>query len=626
VNGPRSGLASARAARRGGALPASLAPRDQRRTDAGSVKRPIAVLSPTGRLVLAALVIGLFLGLVFTAAMPLWAGQPPVPPVAGAPPVPGIGWPGALLALGFVLAMVVPFRPYCQALALAGGPLRSGAAVVWLTAGLALVALAMYPRYGSDVFDYLGFERTWVVYGDNPLLGVPAAHPQDWSTSFVWFRDQPPAYGPLWAALTWPLVWLAGDSALRAVLGYKLLALVGYVGCCGLVWLSVEPARRPRALVLFGWSPLVLFEVLGKAHNDVLVALATLGAVWLLVGHRAPTLPVGDRAPRLPVGHQAPWSPVGRRGGPAWASLPLVMLGGLVKLSALAVLPVLVVALGRRWPRWQVVLGALAAASLVVAAYAPFWAGPATLQPIWHQTGRLVWSPATLLVLLLGAEQATLVRLLAGLVWLLALLGLLAWTRRAPPRAIGSPAAGQPTPSVRVVDGTGQQATPSADGTGRAARHVAPSMNVVDPAKRRIAPGMDVNGGTHRRVGPRVNGHHPAGPRVVPSLNVLGAAGWSVVLSVLLLSTAVYAHYLVPVVALAAVADDARLERAVLWLSIGALAAYGTEVLGVAIGSDWLGSSGYRLVGSLLLLGPALAALLGPALWKRLRSIQARPD
>jgi hypothetical protein len=399
-----------------------------------------------------------------------------------------------VLALGFVLGLLVPFRPYCHALRLAGSQVSTRAALA-LTAALALVAWLMYPRFGSDVFEYLGFERTWVVYGDNPLLGLPAAHPQDWSSGLVWFPSQPPAYGPLWAALTWPLVWLAGDSAPRAVLGYKLLAAAGYAACCGLIWLSVEPARRQRALVLFAWSPLVLFEVLGKAHNDVLVALGMLGATWLL----------------------------GQRRAPAWAGVVALVLGGLIKLSGLALLPALALGVWRRGGRWQLLLASALAAGLLVAGYAPFWAGLPLLQPIWHQTGRLVWSPGSLLILLAGAEQTPLVRALGGVVWLVATGLLLAQARRA------------------------------SSTTGLA------------------------------RTG-----------------------GWLVLLSVLLLSTAVYAHYFVPVVALAAVAGDARLERAVLWLGMGALGAYGVEVLGAAFGSAWLGSTGYVVLGSLVLLGPAV--------------------
>ena len=47
------------------------------------------------------------------------------------------------------------------------------------------------------------------------------------------------------------------------------------------------------------------------------------------------------------------------------------------------------------------------------------------------------------------------------------------------------------------------------------------------------------------------------------------------------------------------------------WLSIGGLAAYGVELLSLVLGEAWLGSDGYRVVGSLVLLLPASLALLG---------------
>jgi len=50
-------------------------------------------------------------------------------------------------------------------------------------------------------------------------------------------------------------------------------------------WVGVAPARRKSALVVFAWSPLVLFEVLGKAHNDSLLAVSALATVWLARKH-----------------------------------------------------------------------------------------------------------------------------------------------------------------------------------------------------------------------------------------------------------------------------------------------------------------------------------------------------
>ena len=81
-------------------------------------------------------------------------------------------------------------------------------------------------------------------------------------------------------------------------------------------------------------------------------------------------------------------------------------------------------------------------------------------------------------------------------------------------------------------------------------------------------------------------------------------------ISLLLLTSAVYAHYLVAAVALAAVSDDERLQRLALWFSIGGLGAYAVELLGLPLGPDFLGTDGYRVVGSLVLLAPPALALL----------------
>jgi hypothetical protein len=101
--------------------------------------------------------------------------------------------------------------------------------------------------------------------------------------------------------------------------------------------------------------------------------------------------------------------------------------------------------------------------------------------------------------------------------------------------------------------------------------------------------------------------------------DLAASSGWVLIASVLLLTSAVFAHYLVPAVALAAVSDDERLHRGVVWLSVGGLAAYAVELLGLTLGSAWLGSASYRLIGSLILLGPVAAMWLAPRAAQRRR-------
>src|SRR5207245_6755246 len=80
--------------------------------------------------------------------------------------------------------------------------------------------------------------------------------------------------------------------------------------------------------------------------------------------------------------------------------------------------------------------------------------------------------------------------------------------------------------------------------------------------------------------------------------------------TMLLMTTAFFAHYLVPVIALTAVSRQARVQRAVLALSIGAMATYAVELLNAAFGPGFIGSPSFQIVGSLVLLVPAMIALL----------------
>jgi hypothetical protein len=450
--------------------------------------RGIRAAAPTVGLTAAAVTIALIFIVAFVVPQPVWNGQPARPAGPGSLPAdhsPGVDWLGLVFALAYALAWAVPFRPYARALRLASavGPRL----LFGLTAALATVALLVFPGFGSDVFIYVDYARLWAIYGEHPLLAAPIAQPTDWAFQFVWIPYQPSPYGPAWAVLTWPIARLAGNSIAAQVAGYKLLALASYLACCWLIWTwPGRQAHRARALVLFAWSPLVLFETLSKGHNDVLLALTAL------LGFR-----------------------LGSRGG-----LVAAVAGGLVKATGLAVLPSIALSFVRQ--RAWLTLGAsvLVAAALAIAAYAPFWQGPETLLPILAQTSRVVWSPGSLLIA--AGVDAGAVRVLLAVAWA-ATSGFMLWRVHAP---------------------------------------------------------------------------------IMSACLVLLA-------TLLLLTTAFFAHYLVPVIALAAVAEHARLQQVILALSVGAMAAYAVELLSLAVGPAFVGSPSFQIVGSLVVLVPASITFAG---------------
>jgi hypothetical protein len=94
--------------------------------------------------------------------------------------------------------------------------------------------------------------------------------------------------------------------------------------------------------------------------------------------------------------------------------------------------------------------------------------------------------------------------------------------------------------------------------------------------------------------------------------DVAATSGWLLLSMLVLLTGAVYGHYFVSVVAMAAVSGEASLHRTATWLSIGGLSAHAVGAIGWSLDPLWIGTLGYQMVGAAVLFGPAaVAALLG---------------
>ena len=581
------------------------------RTATLRIAGPTAYLrTPNVQLLIAALTIAALFGGLLVAALPIWSAQPSKPPAVGAPASEPVGWIGLIVPAALIVALCVPFRPYLQAQRLAGQRTISPRVLLAATALIALSALLIFPGYGSDIFDYVGFERMWVVYGDNPLLALPLNHPGDWSTAYVWYPDRTPAYGPLWALLTWPIVRLAGDSLALEVAGYKALSLLAYAACCWLIWISTDRARRTSALIGFAWSPLVLFEVLGKVHNDLLGALPLLAAVWLL-GRRGP----------------APW-----RLGTTGASVTVSRSRAITQSDALNASNALNQShsfnasrgdshasrgdshasrsdfnecrsdsnLSRAFSETPVVnqsqshalnessafnqgLGRVLAPAAVVAGALVKVTALAALPPVavylWRRAGLRTTLPA------LGLASILAIALYAPF-WEGARTLAPIWNQTS--RVVWSPLSLLMVASTWLPGGPWFPGGPWLPG-GPYATALRAFLGALWLA---VCAGLVLR---RRLEEPR---------------HVAEASAWILLASILLLTSAVFAHYFVPAVALAAVSANERLGRVVTWLSIGGLAAYAVELLSLVFGSVWIGSDAYRVLGTLTLLGPVALMLL----------------
>lgn len=265
----------------------------------------------------------------------------------------------AAAAVDFLVGVSALFLVYLLAVWLARG--RATVAGVAVVLGLgalfqAVAALAPWSLSG-DVYSYAIYGRMFAVYGGSPYLEVPAQYPGDPFYDHVYWKFVPSFYGPLWTLVSGALALLAGHDVGLAVLLFRLLAGASAVAAAVVALLVLRRTDPERSLVgaaLVAWCPFVVIECGLSAHNDALMVLLIVVGLTLAWARR-PALAVGA-----------------------------VVLAGLVKLTALALLPLLGLYLLRTAPSWRARLGvvarsALVSVPLVVAVVAPVWAGPATL-------------------------------------------------------------------------------------------------------------------------------------------------------------------------------------------------------------------------------------------------------
>ncbi len=176
---------------------------------------------------------------------------------------------------------------------------RSSAVRIWhlLAIGsLWCVPLALGPPlFSRDVYSYLA-QGTILHLGLNPYRVAPMAlnhlgHPHVLDAITVLWRTTTAPYGPLFLTV---VGWFVGLAAYKLVLGTVLVRLLAILGVALLAVALPPLARRVggdprRAVWLIALSPLVFFQLISPAHNDILMAgVMAVGVAaalrWPLVG------------------------------------------------------------------------------------------------------------------------------------------------------------------------------------------------------------------------------------------------------------------------------------------------------------------------------------------------------
>lgn len=154
-------------------------------------------------------------------------------------------------------------------------------------AGTALCSLALLfaqPTLSVDLYDYLAQGSVLALHGANPFQ-VGLARFRDPLVRYAGWPDLPSPYGPAWQAITSLLVLsgvrLAGQLFLLKLLA--ALALLAILAFTGRALRALAPDDEALAMVVLGWNPLVLLELVGNGHNDALMLALVALALALVV-------------------------------------------------------------------------------------------------------------------------------------------------------------------------------------------------------------------------------------------------------------------------------------------------------------------------------------------------------
>lgn len=271
-----------------------------------------------------------------------------------------------VLALGYILAYAVALRVRDP---------RWGLAALAAAAIFVVTVIPVFPGGAHDVYHNVVDARTLWLYHQDPISTPPNAHPNDpLVQQLAFWQDLTSSYGPVWYIVSGAPLPFTGASLVRNVVGQKLLVSAFLLGTLALVYLIVRD-RRPRsataAVVLLGWSPLVLWEIPGNAHNDIVMMFFAVAAIYAV--------------------HRGAWH---------W-SFPLLALGVGVKFIMILLGPLLLIwllFLRPRVSRRDIAISIAYAAALLALIYLPFIAASHSFANTDALKSRFISSPVSLTI------------------------------------------------------------------------------------------------------------------------------------------------------------------------------------------------------------------------------------
>src|SRR5262245_40387648 len=226
----------------------------------------------------------------------------------------------------------------------------SARSVIAFGLAFAILGFMTAPFDSTDVFFYMAQGCSQTHYGANPYANVLRDIPNVATDPMIqsrWMQlnhnpwlDEPIPYGFAFALLARFIAWLGQGHLWATLMLFAIINLAVHCAVSVLLWKSATliPGARPKLILyLYAWNPLVLTQYLANRHNDIIMGALILFAFYCLCRKRA-----------------------------VWV-LAILVVAGLVKYVAFALLPFAFIRVFRQFGAKEAIKG-VAAAVIVTAA------------------------------------------------------------------------------------------------------------------------------------------------------------------------------------------------------------------------------------------------------------------
>ena len=157
---------------------------------------------------------------------------------------------------------------------------------IWSIIGVVTIVLAFtYNAFSYDLFNYIFDAKIITHYHQNPYLHKALDFPQDPMLGFMHWTDRTYPYGPLWVAVTVPVSFIGANIFIITFFLFKFLMAASFLITIYYLYkilVKVNESNTIENVVLIALHPIVLYECLVSAHNDIVMMSFALAALFYL--------------------------------------------------------------------------------------------------------------------------------------------------------------------------------------------------------------------------------------------------------------------------------------------------------------------------------------------------------